>query len=72
MEYQLITPRIPDKTNFTPVEQVFLNRGMSLLDIEHYFNTSKDDVLNPELLDNMQQGAEMLIKHLVAGDKIFI
>ena len=72
MEYQLITPRIPDKTNFTPVEQVFLNRGMSLSDIEHYFNTSKKDILNPELLDNMQQGAEMLIKHLAAGDKIFI
>ena len=45
---------------------------MSLSDIEHYFNTSKKDILNPELLDNMQQGAEMLIKHLAAGDKIFI
>ena len=45
---------------------------MSLSDIKHYFNTSKNDILNPELLDNMQQGAEMLIKHLAAGDKIFI
>jgi len=41
-------------------------------DIYHYLHTTKQDILNPEDLDNIDTGAKMFIKHLAAGDKIFI
>lgn len=72
MEYQLLTPRIPTQKDLTPVERVFANRGMFTSDINHYLHTTKEDVLNPELLDNMARGAKMFIQHLAAGDKIFV
>ena len=72
MEYQLLTPSIPAQKDITPVELVFANRGMFTSDIDHYLHTTKEDVLNPELLDNMAQGAKMFVQHLAAGDKIFV
>lgn len=72
MEYQLLTPSIPTQKDLTPVERVFANRGMFSSDINHYLHTTKEDVLNPELLDNMARGAKMFIQHLAAGDKIFV
>ena len=72
MEYQLLTPDIPTNEDLTPVERVFANRGMSPSEISHYLNTNREDILNPELLDNIQEGAKMFIQHLAAGDKIFI
>jgi len=61
MEYQLLTPSIPVQKDSTPVERVFANRGMFPSDINHYLHTTKEDVLNPELLDNMARGAKMFI-----------
>ena len=72
MEYQLLTPDIPTNEDLTPVERVFANRGMSPSEISHYLNTNREDILNPELLDNIQEGAKMFIQHLAAGNKIFI
>lgn len=72
MEYQLLTPGILVKEDMTPVEKVFANRGIKPSDINHYLNTSREDILNPELLDNISTGAKMFIQHLAAGDKIFI
>ena len=40
--------------------------------MQHYLNTSEDDVYSPTLLDNIDKGAKMLIKHLATGNKIFI
>lgn len=71
MEYQLITPSIPIQTN-SLVEWVFANRGMTPAQKNHYLNTSREDILDPLLLDNMREGAKMLVKHLSAGDKIFV
>ena len=71
MEYQLITPGILTQTN-SLVERVFANRGINPEDINHYLNTTREDILDPLLLDNMRTGAQMLVKHLYAGDKIFI
>lgn len=71
MEYQLITPRIPQE-NLSAVERVLTNRGIDLKDIEHYLHTTDDDILDPLLLDNMGQGAKMLIKHIAANDKVFL
>ena len=72
MEYQLLTPSIPTKNDVSPVERVFANRGMFPWDINHYLHTTKEDILDPQLLDNIEQGAKMFIQHLAAGDKIFV
>ena len=72
MEYQLLTPSIPVQKDATPVERVFANRGMFPSDINHYLNTTREDILEPEYLDNISQGAKMFIQHLAAGDKIFV
>ena len=72
MKYQLLTPNIPVNGEFTPVEQVFINRGILPSNIDHYLHTTREDILDPKLIDNIQQGAQMLIKHLAAGDRIFV
>ncbi len=72
MEYQLLTPSIPVQKDATPVELVFANRGIFPSDIDHYLNTTREDILDPELLDNIAQGAKMFVQHLAAGDKIFV
>ena len=72
MEYQLLTPSIPVQKDSTPVERVFANRGIFPSDIDHYLHTTREDVLDPGLLDNIAQGAKMFIQHLAAGDKIFV
>lgn len=72
MEYQLITSDIASDIPLSPVEQVLINRGFTLEDIPHYLCTTDDDILNTNLLDNMREGAEMLISHIAANDKILI
>lgn len=69
MQYQLRAPRIPE---YTAVEQVLTNRGIKYRDIQHYINTSKADIYDPLLLKNIKEGAQMLIKHIADGDKIFL
>lgn len=66
MEYELISPRNPD---YSILEQVFINRGFKYEDIEHYLFTTEDDLLNPELITNMREGAEMLVKNVRARAK---
>lgn len=67
MNYQLISPRLPGTA---AIEQVLINRGIK--DIDHYLNTSDNDILDPSTISNMEEGAKMLIKHISAGDKIFM
>lgn len=70
MEYRLIAPSLP--SNWSLTEKVFFNRGFKLENIEHYLHTTDEDILNPELLDNMERGAKMLVQHIANKDKIFI
>ena len=72
MEYQLIVPRIPQNKELSAVEQVLLNRGIMPENVEHYLNTTDEDILNPTLLMNMREGAQMLIKHIAQKDKVLI
>lgn len=53
-------------------QQIFSNRGFKLEDINHYLHTTDDDILNPLDLENMRDGAKMLIKHISADHKILI
>lgn len=69
MKYKYIVPKYP---NLSITETILTNRGIDLKDINHYLNTNDDDILSPVLLDNMEAGAKLLIKHIKARNKIFI
>ena len=56
MEYQLITPEIPYQ-GLSAVEQVLTNRGIALENVEHYLNTSDQDILDPKLITNIRESA---------------
>ena len=57
MEYQLITPKFPQNKVLTAVEQVLANRGIAPENVEHYLNTSDQDILDPKLIANIREGA---------------
>ena len=69
MNYQLIAPL---NAELTPIEQILINRGFKLENIEHYFNTTDEDIYNPLLLDNVKEGAQILIKHIANEDDTLI
>ena len=71
MEYQLIAPRIPLQ-NLGAVERVLTNRGIALAEIEHYLHTTDDDILDPKLIKNIVEGAQMLIIHIAQNDDVLI
>ena len=72
MEYQLIVPRIPLGRELTAVEQVLANRGIDPENVDHYLNTTDADILDPKLVMNMREGAQMLIKHIAQNDKVLV
>ena len=72
MEYQLIAPRIPLKDVVNAVEQVLANRGIAPENVEHYLNTTDEDILSPMLIMNIEEGVKVLIKHIAQGDKVLI
>ena len=41
-------------------------------EIQHFLSPTVSDLYAPELLDNMKQGAQMLISHIAHKDKIMI
>ena len=72
MEYQLIAPEFPLKENAPVVERVLANRGIKPENINHYLNTDDNDILDPSLIFNIKEGAQMLIKHISQNDKVLI
>lgn len=56
----------------TPTQQVLVNRGIALEDIEHFLNTTDDDICDFNDLDNMDIGVETLLKHIKQKSKILI
>lgn len=72
MEYQLIVPRIPLERELTAVEQVLANRGIAPKNVEHYLNTTDEDILNPQLIMNIEEGVKVLIQTIAQGDKVLI
>ena len=72
MEYQLITPSIPLNIELSAVERVLTNRGIPLNEIQHYLNTTDEDILPPSTIENMREGAAMLVRHISQDDKVFI
>ena len=72
MEYQLIAPHIPLGRLLTAVEQVLANRGIAPENVEHYLNTTDEDILSPMLIMNIEEGVKVLIRHIAQGDKVLI
>lgn len=48
------------------------NRGIPLAEINHYLHTTDDDILDPKLIDNIDKGVKMLIKHIAQEDDVLI
>ena len=71
MEYELIKSDY-ENMSLSAVEKVLTNRGIKRQDIYHYLNTTDQDILNPLLLDNMHEGAEMLAKCIQNNKPMFI
>ena len=70
MEYKLRAPRC-DGTSL--LEQILYNRGFtSKEEINHYLTTDENDLLPPTLLDNMQEGAKILAKHISYGNNALL
>ena len=69
MKYKLIAK--PNK-NYSPMQQILVNRGIDVKDIEHYLKTSDADILNPDLLDNMAEGVKRLVSAIKNREKIFL
>lgn len=69
MKYKLIAK--PNK-NYSPMQQILVNRGIDVKDIEHYLKTSDVDILNPDLLDNMAEGVKRLVSAIKNQEKIFL
>lgn len=70
MEYQLISEK--QNKELSAVQQVLYNRGINVSDMEHYLNTTDDDILSPLLVDNIKEGAQLLIKHIFQNNKILV
>ena len=69
MKYKLIAK--PNK-NYSPMQQILVNRGIDVKDIEHYLKTSDADILNPDLLDNMAEGVKRLVSTIKNQEKMFL
>jgi hypothetical protein len=58
LEWNLISPR--EKKSV--IDQVLFNRGID--NAYRYLNITNEEVYNPLLLDNMREGAILLVKHI--------
>lgn len=69
MKYKLINSV---NENYSPYQQILVNRGIEPKDIEHYLKTQDSDILEETLLDNIEKGTALLIKHILKGSKILV
>lgn len=69
MKYKIIAK--PNE-NYSPMQQILVNRGVDVKDIEHYLKTSDADILSPDLLDNIVEGIKRLIKAIKDKQKILV
>lgn len=69
MNYKLLSPV---DSSLTVVEQIFKTRGIQPDEIQHFLQPTISDLYAPELLDNMKQGAQMLISHIAQKNRIMV
>jgi len=58
----------------SPVQSIFKNRGLnySKEEIVKYLNPTANEVLDIGLIEHLREGAEMLMKHIHANDKVLL
>lgn len=62
-----------DQAQMSLVEKIYKNRGFnSASDWRHYLDVTKEDIPDPLLLKNMENGVKMLISHIQKGHKIMV
>ena len=54
------------------VEQVLYNRGINPNEMDRFKYPSAEELFEPERIEHMFEGAQMLIRHVSQNDKIFI
>lgn len=69
MNYQLINPINPA---LTVTQQILVNRGVELSQIEHFLNVTDEDIVDPATIKNIAVAASLLVKHIQNGSKIFL
>ena len=71
MKYQLIKPI---NENYSPVQQILTNRGISISGILHYINTTDNDINPPEALgeDKLKAAAALLIKTIQSNSQALV
>ena len=69
MKYRLIAE--PNK-NYSPVQQILVNRGIAPQDIESYLKTTDDVILPNEGLDNITEAAITILETIGERKKTFI
>lgn len=72
MEYQLIAQELPQASGYSVVEQVLAKRGIMPKDVEHYLNTTDEDIIDPKTIARIGDGAKMLIKHIAQNDDVLV
>ena len=72
MKYQLLNPNGEINKNLSILEQILINRGIEQNNIQHYLNTTDEDILNPLLLNNMRAGAEMLVAQIIKNEPLMV
>lgn len=66
MRFTLLNEEIPF---YTPIEQIFSNRGIPVNEIKHYQEVSIEDTNSPSLFEDIDEGVKMLVKHIQTLDK---
>ena len=69
MQYSLIAPY---QNDLSAVEQVLVNRGFKIEDIEHYLTVSEKDEIEPLKVAQITEAVKMVMKHIANKDKIFV
>ncbi len=70
MEYKIINQSL--EQDLGVIEQVLFNRGINKEDISHYLHTTDDDILNPSLLMNIEEGCQMLIDCIANNKNMYV
>ena len=70
MKYELIKPINPD---YSAIEQILTNRGIAIEQIEHYLNTTDEDINEPEIFGNeLMKAAAALVIQTVQSNKTMV
>lgn len=71
MKYKLIKPM---NSSYTAVEQILTNRGIPYNEINHYLNTTDNDINEPEAFGEelLKKAATALIKHIQNEDDVLL